>query len=98
MLKSLPASAVSSFKRNPVRYGFHTLIFIFAMASLFCAALSSNYDGPAELPRVIVHSSMANTPAPGSILSVNAGDDLQSALNNAQCGDTSSFRLAGLSR
>ncbi len=30
---------------------------------------------------------MADTPAPGSVVTVNAGGDLQSALNNAQCGD-----------
>jgi len=30
---------------------------------------------------------MADTPAPGSIITVNAGDDLQSALTSAQCGD-----------
>jgi hypothetical protein len=46
-----------------------------------------NYDGPAELPRVTVPSAMAKTPAPGSIISVNAGGDLQAALNNARCGD-----------
>jgi hypothetical protein len=45
------------------------------------------YDGPAELPRVTVSSAMSDTPAPGSIISVNAGDDLQAALGNAQCGD-----------
>jgi hypothetical protein len=47
-----------------------------------------NYDGPAELPRVTVSSSMASTPAPGRTLAVNAGGDLQAALNNASCGDT----------
>jgi hypothetical protein len=50
-------------------------------------APTGNFDGPAELPRVTVPSAMANTPAPGAIISVNAGGDLQSALNNAQCGD-----------
>lgn len=45
------------------------------------------YDGPAELPIATVASAMSDTPAPGSIISVNAGGDLQSALNNAQCGD-----------
>ena len=48
---------------------------------------SRGYDGPAELPRVTVPSAMADTPAPGSVVTVNAGGDLQSALNNAQCGD-----------
>jgi hypothetical protein len=48
---------------------------------------SSSYDGPAELPRVTVPSAMSDTPAPGSIITVNTGGDVQSALNNAQCGD-----------
>jgi|CZKY01.1.fsa_nt_gi hypothetical protein len=46
-----------------------------------------NFDGPAELPRVTVPSAMTDTPAPGTVISVNAGGDLQSALNNAHCGD-----------
>lgn len=48
----------------------------------------TNFDGPAELPRVTVASSMADTPAPGGIVTVAAGGDLQTALNNAFCGDT----------
>ncbi len=51
-------------------------------------AAATGYDGPAQLPIVAVPSSMADTPAPGAIISVNAGDDLQAALNGAQCGDT----------
>jgi hypothetical protein len=47
----------------------------------------SNFDGPAELPRVTVPSAMSDTPAPGSVIAVNAGGDLQSALNSAHCGD-----------
>jgi hypothetical protein len=54
--------------------------------SLRCVA--QNYDGPAELPRVTVRSAMSDTPAPGAVISVNAGDDLQSALNSASCGET----------
>jgi hypothetical protein len=46
-----------------------------------------NFDGPAELPRATVPSAMSDTPAPGSVINVNAGGDLQSALNNAHCGD-----------
>jgi len=46
-----------------------------------------NFDGPAELPRVTVPSSMSDTPAPGSVITVGAGANLQTALNNAQCGD-----------
>ena len=46
-----------------------------------------NFDGPAELPRVTVPSAMSDTPAPGSVITVNAGGNLQTALNNAHCGD-----------
>ena len=46
-----------------------------------------NFDGPAELPRMTVPSAMSDTPAPGSVITVNAGDSLQTALNNAHCGD-----------
>src|ERR1700678_4727314 len=49
---------------------------------------ATNFDGPAELPRVTVPSAMADTPAPGTVISVNAGGDLQSALDSANCGDT----------
>ncbi|MGA7851487.1 MAG: putative Ig domain-containing protein [Terriglobales bacterium] len=48
----------------------------------------SGYDGPAQLPIATVPSSVADTPAPGSVINVNAGGNLQTALNNAQCGDT----------
>jgi hypothetical protein len=48
----------------------------------------SNFDGPAELPRVTVPSAMSDTPAPGSVIAVNAGGDLQAAMNSAHCGDT----------
>ena len=48
----------------------------------------SNFDGPAELPRVYLQSSLADTPAPGTTIQVAAGDDLQGALNAANCGDT----------
>ena len=48
----------------------------------------SAYDGPAQLPIATVQSAMSDTPAPGSVIKVNAGGDLQSALNNAQCGNT----------
>ena len=49
---------------------------------------STGFDGPAELPQVYVQSAMVDTPAPGSVLSVPAGGNLQSAINNAQCGQT----------
>ncbi|MBV9572732.1 MAG: hypothetical protein JOY93_01670, partial [Acidobacteriales bacterium] len=46
------------------------------------------FDGPAELPRIYINSAMTDTPAPGRVVTLNAGGDLQSALNNAHCGDT----------
>ncbi len=49
---------------------------------------ATGFDGPAELPRIYIQSAMSNTPAPGSTITVNAGGNLQSALNNADCGDT----------
>jgi hypothetical protein len=52
------------------------------------AATNSNFDGPAELPRVYLQATVADTPAPGSTITVNAGGDLQGALDNASCGDT----------
>ncbi|HZP17352.1 MAG TPA: hypothetical protein VFB00_05270, partial [Terriglobales bacterium] len=47
----------------------------------------SQFDGPAELPRVYVRSALADTPAPGKVVTLRAGDDLQSAINQAGCGD-----------
>jgi hypothetical protein len=57
--------------------------------TLTVSSLSSKgFDGPAELPRVSISTAMANTPAPGHTITVNAGGNLQSALNSASCGDT----------
>ncbi|MGO8793597.1 MAG: putative Ig domain-containing protein [Candidatus Sulfotelmatobacter sp.] len=50
------------------------------------------YDGPAELPLVYLNTTMADTPAPGSTINVAAGGNLQTALNNANCGDTISIQ------
>ena len=64
---------------------------VVALVTIGClmpALASAQSDGPAQLPQRNMPSAMSNTPAPGSIISVNAGDDLQLALNNAHCGDT----------
>src|SRR5258708_1873163 len=60
---------------------------IVLFASL-CAAQTAPFDGPAELPRAYVHSAVSDTPAPGKRIVVRAGDDLQAAINSANCGDT----------
>ncbi|HZP17351.1 MAG TPA: Ig domain-containing protein [Terriglobales bacterium] len=52
------------------------------------SAAPTGYDGPAELPRVYMQTSLASTPAPGTVVQVSAGGSLQSALTNAHCGDT----------
>jgi hypothetical protein len=49
---------------------------------------SGNFDGPAELPRVHVDSSLRATPTPGKILTVHAGQDLSRVISDASCGDT----------
>ena len=49
---------------------------------------SSGFDGPAELPRVYLRSTMADTPTPGNVINVTAGGNVQAALNSANCGDT----------
>ena len=49
---------------------------------------SGGFDGPAELPRTYLQTTMANTPAPGKTVLVSSGAALQSALNSANCGDT----------
>ena len=56
----------------------------------------SNFDGPAELPRVYVQSDLAHTPAPGGVISVPKGGDLQQALNGAKCGDTIQLQAGGV--
>ncbi len=67
---------------------------LFPILVLFFACLAvpawgkGAFDGPAELPRVSVASAMSDTPAPGSIVTVPAGGDLQAALDKAHCGDT----------
>lgn len=65
------------------------LIGVIAVLALSLDAIASaSTDGPAELPRVYVNSSMASTPAPGARTMVRAGADLEQALKNAHCGDT----------
>ena len=59
------------------------------------ASSNSGFDGPAELPRIEVQSSLADTPAPGNTIKVNAGGDLQGAINSANCGDTVAISALG---
>jgi len=49
---------------------------------------SSRFDGPAELPRIYIKSSFADTPTPGKVWKLKEGDSVQQALKSAACGDT----------
>lgn len=67
--------------------------FAFFLLPAACAAdkASERFDGPAELPRIYLKTSMADTPAPGKSHILKAGEDLQAALDHASCGDTISL-------
>jgi hypothetical protein len=52
------------------------------------SSTAGNFDGPAELPLIYIQSSLSDTPAPGAVTLVPSGGNLQTALNNANCGDT----------
>src|SRR5579864_6877016 len=52
------------------------------------AAISAdNFDGPAELPRENVKSSLSDTPAGGKTWTVRSGQNLEQVLAGASCGD-----------
>ncbi len=51
------------------------------------ASNGKNFDGPAELPREHVKSSLKDTPANGKTWTVAAGQNLAQALASASCGD-----------
>src|SRR5713226_1427001 len=63
-------------------------ILSFGQGSGTNASISGDFDGPAELPRTYVESSLRATPAPGRILTVRAGEDPSHAVSKAFCGDT----------
>lgn len=54
-----------------------------------------NFDGPAELPRVYMQTALADTPAPGKVLKLKSGGDLERALNSAACGDVIELEEGG---
>jgi len=59
-----------------------------ALSEAQSQAARPGFDGPAELPRIVLRTSMADTPAPGKSHLVKAGDNLQGAVDKASCGDT----------
>jgi hypothetical protein len=69
---------------------------IVARPSAYAQAAGSTFDGPAELPRVHLRSSTADTPSPGKTIPVNANGDFQAALNQANCGDTVALQAGAI--
>jgi hypothetical protein len=67
---------------------FLVLVMLCPAALAQSPSAKANFDGPAELPRIYLHSSLADTPAPGRVRTVKAGGNLQEILNEASCGDT----------
>jgi hypothetical protein len=59
-----------------------------SLALTIGSSTAGNFDGPAELPRIYIQSSLADTPAAGRVTLVPKGGNLQTALDNANCGDT----------
>lgn len=57
-------------------------------ASVQAAETTGGFDGPAELPRVLIDSALRSTPAPGKTIAVHAGEDASKAVTRASCGDT----------
>jgi hypothetical protein len=68
---------------------FLRLILTFPLAAFEQASTSNskNFDGPAELPREYVKSSLKDTPAAGKTWAVRSAESLQGILANASCGD-----------
>src|ERR1700726_3715415 len=52
------------------------------------ASVAGGFDGPAELPRESVKSSLKDTPARGKTWMVRPGQSIEEALDRASCGDT----------
>ena len=55
-------------------------------------------DGPATLPRVLIQTAMANTPAPGITITVNNGENLQAARTTPDVGKQSACGGATFTR
>ena len=60
----------------------------FGQGSGTSASGALKFDGPAELPRIYLDSSLRSTPAPGKTVKVRAGENPSEAISKASCGDT----------
>jgi hypothetical protein len=83
----------SSYGNGITRTGARLLLSVLILWALIGPAASQTsprsdkFDGPAELPRVYVMSSLSATPAPGKTLSARTDGELEKALSKASCGD-----------
>ncbi len=64
------------------------LLPVLPMAQSTTTSNAGNFDGPAELPREYVSSSLKDTPATGKTWMVRSGDSIEKVVANASCGDT----------
>src|SRR5262249_4426263 len=73
------------------------LVWVFLWSGAVPSPLADEhtFDGPAELPRIHLRTTLVDTPAPGKAFSVRQNDNLQSAINNAKCGDTLRLEAGG---
>jgi hypothetical protein len=97
--KSGPATGSTNLKIFGWCLALRCVVFLFLsliLASHLPAAVSDqsstpsngkNFDGPAELPREYVKSSLKDTPAGGKTWTVRSGQALEQALASASCGD-----------
>src|SRR5437764_12199959 len=78
-------------RKNPPKMRSMVFASVICFATLLPAASqdrSGKFDGPAELPRVEVSSSLVDTPAPGKVRVLKPSENLQEALDAARCGYT----------
>jgi hypothetical protein len=85
---------------NGLRILLHS--FLGGISLLACARAATNpaqaaqFDGPAELPRILLKTSLADSPAPRSVRTVKEGDNLQRAIDAATCGETLSLQAGAV--
>jgi hypothetical protein len=70
------------------------LLFLPIAITIAASQEKAGFDGPAELPRVKVSTSLADTPAPGKVRMMKPGEKLQDILDAAACGDTIKLEAA----
>ncbi|MFZ0815694.1 MAG: hypothetical protein WAM78_09250 [Candidatus Sulfotelmatobacter sp.] len=85
---------ISSWGTDGRWVGFLLLVLVFALRAATAtrgqsstASNGKNFDGPAELPREYVKSSLKDTPANGTTQMVRSGQSLEQVLSSASCGD-----------